>query len=86
MDFCAVEAMLYNDLQSVVISKEGVIGNIIRRLATLLDKKAIVSGSGPSVFCLYRSRKEAELARRKLLDGVPARQRRDWQVIVARTC
>ena len=83
--FDAVESMLYNDLGDIAISQNRVIGGIIERLASSLGKKAIVSGSGPSVFCLYRARKEAERARRKLLDSVPSAKRKGWQVFVAGT-
>lgn len=85
MDFGMVEAMLYNDLEDTVVSKKGIIGSIIKRLATLLGKKAIVSGSGPSVFCLYRTRKEASRAKDLLLKSLPLGERRGWKIFVART-
>jgi 4-diphosphocytidyl-2-C-methyl-D-erythritol kinase len=86
MDFGTIEPMLHNDLESVVVAKKAVLGNIIKRLAALLGKKAIVSGSGPSVFCLYRTRKEAERARVAFLKSLPARNRDKWQAFVVRTC
>ena len=46
---------------------------------------AIVSGSGPSVFCLCRTGKEAMAARKKLFRSVPALERNRWQVFIART-
>ncbi|MBI5144403.1 MAG: 4-(cytidine 5'-diphospho)-2-C-methyl-D-erythritol kinase, partial [Candidatus Omnitrophica bacterium] len=58
-DFDAVESMLYNDLEDTARSKKDIIDYIIKRLALRLGKKAILSGSGPSLFCLYRTRKEA---------------------------
>ncbi|MFA6078708.1 MAG: 4-(cytidine 5'-diphospho)-2-C-methyl-D-erythritol kinase, partial [Candidatus Omnitrophota bacterium] len=85
MDFGMVEAMLHNDLEDTVVSKKGIIGSIIKRLATLLGKKAIVSGSGPSVFCLYRTRKEALKARELFLKRLPLGERRGWKIFVART-
>jgi 4-diphosphocytidyl-2-C-methyl-D-erythritol kinase len=85
MDFGTVETMLYNDLQRAVVAKKVIIGNIISRLAALLGKKAIVSGSGPSVFCLYRTRKEALGARKKFLSSAAAREIENWQAFVART-
>ena len=86
VDFGTIEPMLHNDLESVVVAKKAVLGVMIRRLAALLGKKAIVSGSGPSLFCLYRTRKEAQKARAVFLDSLPARKRVKWQVFVARTC
>lgn len=85
ISFDAVEPMLYNDLEETVVSKKKVIGNIIGRLAAYLGKKAILSGSGPSVFCLYKTRKEAIEARGKLLRSIPAERRKSWQVFVAGT-
>lgn len=85
MDFGAAEAMLYNDLEDVVRSKKSVIGNIIKRLAFSLGKKAIVSGSGSSIFCLYRTRKEAFRAKSKFLNGMTARERAGWEVFVTGT-
>lgn len=85
MDFDDLEEMLYNNLEDIVIANKKIIDNIIKRLASSLCKKAILSGSGPSVFCLYRTGKEAIAARRKLLRSVPVCERKDWQVFVTRT-
>jgi len=86
MDFSTAESMLHNDLQDVVIYKKGIIGKIIERLATLLGKKAIVSGSGPSVFCLCKTRKEALGAKTIFLRSMSEREKKLWRVFVARTC
>jgi 4-diphosphocytidyl-2-C-methyl-D-erythritol kinase len=86
MDFGTIEPMLHNDLESVVVAKKAVLGSMIRRLAALLGKKAIVSGSGPSLFCLYSTRKEALRARALFLGSLPARERKVWQAFVVRTC
>ncbi|MFA4981598.1 MAG: 4-(cytidine 5'-diphospho)-2-C-methyl-D-erythritol kinase [Candidatus Omnitrophota bacterium] len=85
MDFGEIESMLYNDLEETVIAKKETIGKVIERLASSLNKKAIVSGSGPSVFCLYRDGKEALAAKRRLLGSLPAPERASWQVFVAKT-
>ncbi|MDP2912744.1 MAG: hypothetical protein Q8N91_01900, partial [Candidatus Omnitrophota bacterium] len=85
LDFGALESMLYNDLQDIVVAKKKAIGKIIKRLASSLGKRAIVSGSGPSVFCLFRSRKEAVRAKDLLLSGIPAGKRKGWQIFVAET-
>ena len=85
MDFGELESMLYNDLQDTVITGKEAIGRAVRRLAYSLNKKAIVSGSGPSVFCLYETRKEAFLARKRLLGSAPAAERKGWQVFITKT-
>jgi len=85
MDFNAVESMLYNDLEETIVSKKPITGTILERLAYSTGRKAIISGSGPSVFCLCPSRKEAIFAKTKLLGSVPARNRKGWQVFIAKT-
>lgn len=84
-DFDGFETMMHNDLEDTVVSRKKIIGKIIERLALSLDKKAVVSGSGPSIFCLYRTRKEAQSAKKKFLMSVPARERKGWQVFVVGT-
>ena len=85
MDFESLEALLYNDLEDVAVSKDTVIDNTIQRLASSLGRKAILSGSGPSVFCLCRTRKEAIKYRKRLFDTVPANELTGWQVFIAKT-
>lgn len=85
MDFNTVESMLYNNLEEIVISKKPVTGMILERLASSAARRSIVAGSGPSVFCLCPSRKEAIAARKKLIGSVPARNRKNWQVFIAKT-
>ncbi len=85
LNFSLAEDMLHNDLEKTVIAKKSVISGIIERLALSLGKKAIVSGSGPSVFCLYKTGKEALRAKKRFLKSVPVRERKGWQVFVTRT-
>lgn len=85
VNFKSLEQVLYNDLGLIAIAKKRVLGSIVERLAYHLGKKAIVSGSGPSVFCLYRTGKEAGKAKEKLFRNVPAQERKLWQVFIART-
>lgn len=77
--------LTHNDLETVVVSKRPVIGKIIRCLVSSLDRRAIVSGSGPSVFCLCRNRREAMKARKTLFACMPERARARWQVFVVET-
>ena len=79
------EGLLHNDLETIVTAKRPVVGKVMRCLASSLGRKALVSGSGPSVFCLCRTGKEAIKARNKLLNNVSKRSRKRWQVFVAWT-
>ena len=79
------EFPLHNDLQATVVKKRPVIGEILRRLANLSVLGAIVSGSGPSSFCLYESKREAIAARRRLFRELPAVRRKGWQAFVVGT-
>ena len=85
MDIGALEAMLWNNLESAVVAKKKVIGTIIRRLASSLGKKVVLSGSGPSVFCLYATRKEARSAKARVLDRIPAGTRSALRIFTAGT-
>ena len=85
MDYAEAESMLHNDLERAILLKRSVISGISRRLAQLLGKKTIVSGSGPSLFCLYRTRREAIEARGTVLRSVNARSRMGWQIFIAGT-
>jgi 4-diphosphocytidyl-2C-methyl-D-erythritol kinase len=54
-------------------------------LGQLLGKKFIVSGSGPSLFCLYGTCKEANAARQVVLKGIPASERALWRILAVKT-
>jgi 4-diphosphocytidyl-2-C-methyl-D-erythritol kinase len=84
-DYKDIESMLYNDLEYPCVLEKGIIGCILEGLAQLLGRKLIVSGSGPSLFCLYRTGKEAIAARDAVLRSVPANIRRGWQIFVVKT-
>ena len=84
-DWNGLESLLHNDLGDVVAKTRPVIGRIIQCLVASLSKKVMVSGSGPSLFCLYRTRKEALGAKRKLFHSVPAGKRKGWQVFIVGT-
>jgi len=85
MGYTHAESMLYNDLETAVSLKKGGIGRISKSLAQLLNKKIIISGSGPSLFCLYRTRREAIGARDTVLRSASVRSRTGWQVFVVKT-
>ena len=83
MDYAQAESMLHNDLERAVSLKKSAAGRISKSLALILGKKMIVSGSGPSIFCLYRTRREAMKAKDTVLRSVNARSRTGWQIFVA---
>jgi 4-diphosphocytidyl-2-C-methyl-D-erythritol kinase len=87
LDIGALRSMLHNDLEDTVVAKTKAVGVIIRRLASLSGGRAIVSGSGPSVFCLCGTRKEALYISRALSRGSrPGRGRMTGRrVFIART-
>ncbi|MCX5679402.1 MAG: 4-(cytidine 5'-diphospho)-2-C-methyl-D-erythritol kinase [Candidatus Omnitrophica bacterium] len=83
--FKVIEAMLYNDLQCAAISEKKVLGSIIERLTASLGKKVVLSGSGSSVFCLYRTGKEAVKAKARIYRSIPAVMRKHWDIFVVQT-
>lgn len=83
VDYAQAESMLHNDLERAVLSENSVIGKVSNSLSRLLARKVIVSGSGPSLFCLYRTRREAIKARDVVLKSVNAPSRTLWQIFVA---
>jgi 4-diphosphocytidyl-2-C-methyl-D-erythritol kinase len=80
-----IEKALFNDLERAAISKNKAIGGILKSLGQLLGKKFIVSGSGPSLFCLYGTCKEANAARQVVLKGIPASERALWRILAVKT-
>jgi 4-diphosphocytidyl-2-C-methyl-D-erythritol kinase len=82
IEYAQAEPLLHNDLERAVLLKKSVISRISKSLERLLGKKAIVSGSGPSLFCLYRTRREAIRARGTILRSISARSRTGWQIFV----
>lgn len=85
MGYKDMEQVLHNDLERAAVLQKSIIGSILASLAQLLGKKFIVSGSGPSLFCLYGTGKEAIEAKRTILRKMPANKRRGWQIFVVKT-
>jgi len=83
--FGAIEAMLYNDLQCAAFCEKKVLGSIIKRLTASLGKKVVLSGSGSSVFCLYRTEKEAVRSKSRIYRSIPAVMRKNWNMFVVQT-
>ena len=84
-DWKGLESMLRNDLGDAVARTRPVIGNTLQCLVASLSRKVTVSGSGPSLFCLYRTRKEAEAAKVRLFRSFPATKRKLWRVFIVGT-
>jgi len=79
------DSILHNDLQEAAISVRPDIKDIIERLAEALETSCMISGSGPSVFCLLKGRKEALIARDTVLRSFLPRERKGWKIFVVRT-
>jgi len=75
-----LNALLYNDLESIVLASKPLINKIKCTLVECGAEKAIVSGSGPSVFSIFNSRYEAMMVKRRCLKRLPVTQA--WRVFV----
>ncbi|MFC1568558.1 4-(cytidine 5'-diphospho)-2-C-methyl-D-erythritol kinase [Candidatus Margulisiibacteriota bacterium] len=60
-----------NDLEPVVVSRHGVITEIKEKLLKLGASEAQMSGSGPSVFGVFRHKTEADKALDQIKEGYP---------------
>jgi len=70
--------LLRNDLQEPVVRRHPEIGAMIDRLQATNASLAAMTGSGSTVFALYRRKADAILARRQV-------RSRGWQTILTRT-
>ena len=77
-----LKALLHNDLESIVLSREPLIKAIKNTLAGD-GENSLVSGSGPSVFCLYETRKEALRAKENCLGRFP--DSKGWRAYITKT-
>jgi len=78
-----MNAILHNDLENTVLHHEPIIKDIRDCLSVCCGKKAIVSGSGPSVFCVCETRKEAAGVRDEFTKRTS--QNKGWRIFVAET-
>jgi len=74
-----------NDLEQIVLKKAPLVARIKRALKKVGLTYSLVSGSGPSVFSLFESRKEAVRARELLLRRFPFVKNRGWQIFIVPT-
>lgn len=82
-DINRLKALLHNDLERVVLSREPVIKSIKNTLEENNGRNTLVTGSGPSVFGLYSTRKEASRAKERILKRFP--DSLGWRAFIART-
>lgn len=78
-----LEALLHNDLEDIVLAREPIIKDIKNAMASNGAKNTLVSGSGPSVFGIYETRKEALKAKKACFKRLPVS--RGWRVFIAET-
>lgn len=78
-------SILHNDLQQVVVARKKTVASLIQRLATSSGHTAIISGSGPSVFCLFAQRKEVIRAKERFVRNLAAHDKARWRIFVAGT-
>ena len=72
---------LFNSLEAVTEREYPVVSAIKSSFQELGQTSILMSGSGPTVFSLARSRKEALLLKKSI-----GRKHRSWEVFVVRTC
>jgi len=77
--------LIENDLEKAAISKKPVIGKLKNVLIEQGFKNTAVSGSGPSVFCLFEKRKEALKAKENLVKHFPLVTKRGWKIFIVST-
>lgn len=73
-------AFLFNSLEKITIGLCPQVSSIKEKLANLGLRAVLMSGSGPAVFAIVSSRKEAVLLSRKL-----KKKERSWRIFVTRT-
>ncbi|MFH1791127.1 MAG: 4-(cytidine 5'-diphospho)-2-C-methyl-D-erythritol kinase [Candidatus Omnitrophota bacterium] len=78
-----LSSFLCNDLEETAVNMCPLIGRIKAEMLSAGALGALVSGSGPSVFAVYRTRKEALKGKRLCMERLPADN--GWRVFVART-
>ena len=78
-DFSRLEHCLFNDLEQVTVGKFPEIKSIKRALLDLGAEAALMSGSGPSVFGLF---KDAQQAERAMHSVGRLRQREAWKTFL----
>jgi 4-diphosphocytidyl-2-C-methyl-D-erythritol kinase len=68
-DFATLRMLLYNDFEDVVISEYPVVGEIKNKLLEMGAVLSAMSGSGSTVFGVFRSKDEADKAAQAMKTG-----------------
>jgi len=84
-EFGDIAGMLANDLEKAVFSKEPGVNKLSKALEGAGVANSLVSGSGPSVFGLFKKRKEALEARELLIRRFPRVRGRGWRIFIVST-
>ena len=83
--FEGVKNLLNNDLEQIVLGKAPFLSELKGAMKDLSFGYSLVSGSGPSIFGLFKKRKEAVRAKALLVKRFPVIKRRGWQVFIVPT-
>ncbi len=75
---CNVERLMVNDLEEVVFTDYPSLGKVKQELKELHAQGSLMSGSGPTIYGLFKSYKEAQKAQKNLIAM-------GYRVILART-
>lgn len=80
------DGAFYNDLEWAVFEKEPMAQRLVGALKNMQScGHSLVSGSGPSVFGLFQTRKEAHLARKFLITHSPFVKDQGWKMFIVPT-
>ncbi|MFH1645090.1 MAG: hypothetical protein ABIB11_01580 [Candidatus Omnitrophota bacterium] len=74
-------SLLFNRLEEVVFTSYPIVARVKEGVLSTGPSGVLLSGSGPTVFGLFNSRKEALRAKRKI-----SLHNRDWRFILTQTC
>ena len=80
-----IRHLMRNDLEGAVFKKAAVVSGIKDALEGIGIRYSLVSGSGPSVFSVFRERKEAVRARELLFRRFGVVKQRGWKVFIVET-
>lgn len=83
--FDSIKDFIANDLEGVVLEKEPLVGRIKKALKNICRARSLVSGSGPGVFSLFETRKEAVRAKKLLIRRFPVVKDKGWQIFIVPT-
>jgi len=83
-DLNKLNSLLYNSLQEPILARYAKLKRLKKDLLETGIESTLVSGSGPCVFGITKTRKEAKTIEKKLNRNALARKN-NWQVYVAQT-